>query len=177
MIYTGIGSRETPIEVLEVFKNIGKYLGEIGYILRSGGADGADNYFEIGCDISNGKKEIYLPWKNFNNNNSDLYFISDEALKMAERYHPYWNNLSDGARKLQARNCYQVLGYNLDTPTDFIICYTKDGKLKGGTSQALRIAKDYDIKVFNAGNYNDLNDFRMNLWNYIKEINYGNSPN
>ncbi len=47
MIYTGIGSRETPIEILEIFKNIGKYLGEIGYTLRSGGTDGADNYYEI----------------------------------------------------------------------------------------------------------------------------------
>ena len=48
-IYTGIGSRNTPKEVLELMKTIGKYLGCLGYELRSGGADGADSAFESGC--------------------------------------------------------------------------------------------------------------------------------
>ena len=52
-----------------------------------------------------------------------------------------------------ARNGYQVLGADLQTPTDFIICYTKDGKGEGGTGQALRIAKDYDIQVCDFGRF------------------------
>ena len=47
--YAGIGSRNTPKEVLDVFESIGKYLALQGFVLRSGGADGADRAFERGC--------------------------------------------------------------------------------------------------------------------------------
>ena len=45
------------------------------------------------------------------------------------------------------RNVHQVLGYDLETPTDFIVCYTKDDKDQGGTGQALRIAYDRTIPI------------------------------
>lgn len=58
------------------------------------------------------------------------------------------------------RNSFQALGLNLDRPADFIVCYTDGGKLKGGTAQALRIAADYQIPVFNAGNYANEQDLK-----------------
>ena len=61
MIYTGIGSRKTPIEIINKMIKLGQILGKHGYILRSGGANGADKAFEQGCDNVLGKKEIYLP--------------------------------------------------------------------------------------------------------------------
>lgn len=152
--YAGIGSRNTPRWVLDCMKNLGYCLSD-DFILRSGGADGADSYFEIGCDKGSGEKEIFLPWRGFNNNDSKLYNISTDALNIAEKYHPAWNRLSQGAKKLMARNSYQVLGYDLNTPSSFIVCYTKNGKLTGGTAQALKIAKDYNIPIFNFGNYKD----------------------
>lgn len=78
-IYTGIGSRETPYEILQLMKELARLMSEC-FILRSGGADGADSAFESGCS---GLKEIYLPWKNFNNNTSSLYRISPEATTLA----------------------------------------------------------------------------------------------
>lgn len=57
MYYTGIGSRETPEEVLSLFTIVGEFLAKKGYILRSGGAKGADKAFEVGCDKAKGKKE------------------------------------------------------------------------------------------------------------------------
>ena len=48
-----------------------------------------------------------------------------------------------------ARNCHQVLGQDLKTPVDFIVCWTKDGGESGGTGQALRIARDLNIPVYN----------------------------
>ena len=140
-----------------------------GYILRSGGANGSDNAFEIGCDRVNGKKEIYLPWKNFNGNKSNLIFDDDiEAINIAKKYHPAYNGLSQGAKRLIARNGYQVLGKDLKTPSKYIICYT-DGT--GGTSQALRIAEDIQINIpiFNLYHYkepkNVLIDFKEFLIN------------
>lgn len=53
-----------------------------------------------------------------------------------------------------SRNVYQVLGPNLDDPVEFIICWTKDGKASGGTGQAIRIANDYGVPVFNLKNVN-----------------------
>lgn len=168
-IYTGIGSRDVPKEIEAIFTKIAMSLAKRDYTLRSGGADGSDLAFECGCDRLRGKKEIYIPWKGFNNSNSELYGVTDEMYRIAERYHPYWHNLKDGAKKLHARNCSQILGKDLNTPTNFVICYTKDGKLQGGTAQALRIAMDYDIKIFNAGSYDDLNEFVNDIKEFIEE--------
>ena len=149
-IYTGIGSRQTPFDILKVMKQLSAYLQGKGYTLRSGGASGADSAFESGI-TDNTMKEIYLPWKGFENNKSSLYEISPGAFILAEHYHPAWEHLSPAAKKFHARNVYQVLGLDLQTPTDFVICWTKDGDLKGGTAQALRIALDKKIPIFNLG--------------------------
>lgn len=149
--YAGIGSRETPKEMLEHFDYIASVLANKEFTLRSGGAKGADSAFENGCDRVKGLKEIFLPWRGFENSTSQLYNVSNEAMKIAATYHPYWYNLSQGAQKLQARNSYQVLGYDLNTPSNFVICYTKGGKGSGGTGQAIRIAKANNIPVFDFG--------------------------
>lgn len=46
MTYAGIGSRETPMEVLELMTKASAWLGAKGYALQSGGAIGADMAFE-----------------------------------------------------------------------------------------------------------------------------------
>jgi len=148
MIYTGIGSRETPTELKNDIKSIVEHLNKKGYTLRSGGAPGADSFFEEHAE----KKEIYLPWRGFNGNTSLLFNPTPEAFEMAQKYHPNWGRLSYGAKKLMARNCHQVLGLDLKSPTDFIVCWTKDGKATGGTGQALRMAEDLKIPVYNLYN-------------------------
>lgn len=161
--YAGIGSRETPKEVLDTFKNVAVYLANKGFVLRSGGANGADKAFENGCDGVRGKKEIYLPWKGFEGSNSNLIVSNPKAFEIAKLFHPYWHNLSQGAAKLQARNSHQVLGKDLETPSKFIICWTKNGSGSGGTGQAIRIAKHYDIPIFDAGKYKDMDELRKEL--------------
>ena len=166
--YAGIGSRETPEEIIKIMIQIAESLGKMGIILRSGAAEGADDAFEIGCDNVNGKKEIYLPWKGFGNSKSTLIVKDPKAFELVEKYHPGFSRLSQGALKLQARNSHQVLGLDLNTPSDFIICYTPKGKGSGGTGQALRIAKDYSIPVFDCGLYED--DLDLLKEEYIKFI-------
>lgn len=46
MTYAGIGSRETPMEILELMTKASAWLGAKGYTLQSGGAIGADMAFE-----------------------------------------------------------------------------------------------------------------------------------
>jgi hypothetical protein len=143
--YAGIGSRETPLEIKEKIKVVVEHLNSLDYTLRSGGAPGADTFFEEFAE----KKEIYLPWREFNGNDSPLYQPIKESMEMAMKYHPNWYRLSVGARKLMARNCQQVLGQNLNLPVDFVVCWTKDGGKTGGTGQALRIADDLNIPIYN----------------------------
>jgi hypothetical protein len=151
-IYTGIGARDTPMAGIKAMHDFGQALAQHGFILRSGAAGGADTAFESGCDIHQGKKEIYLPWPKFNNHPSSLYEISDKAMEIASEFHPNWNACSDGAKKMMARNVYQVTGLDLSTKSDFVICWTKDGKASGGTGQAIRMAEFLGIPVYNLKN-------------------------
>lgn len=161
--YAGIGSRETPDDVQEYFCKLGAFLGSKEYVLRSGAAQGADKAFESGCDKVSGYKEIYLPWGNFERSDSNLIVSNPRAYDIAESFHPYWGNLSVGARKLQSRNSHQVLGYDLETPSKFVLCWTKGGKASGGTGQAIRVASHYDIPVFDAGGYESVDEIKAEL--------------
>lgn len=152
--FTCVGSRSTPKDILYILTQVSKYFCQRDYILRSGGADGADLAGESGCDLSKGRKEIYLPWRGFNGDYTSPYnSVGLDALKLASTIHPAWNNLSEGAKKLHGRNCYQVLGYDLKTPSQFLICWTKNGEKIGGTRTAIVLAENYNIPVINIGMY------------------------
>lgn len=134
-IYAGIGARDTPHDICKKESQLAYDLQQLGYTLYSGGAIGSDQAFERGA----GKlKMIWRP-----------NHVTPAALELAKKYHPKWHKCDFDAKKLLARNGFQVLGFNLDKPVDFVLCYTKDGKDSGGTGQALRIARDYGIPVFN----------------------------
>lgn len=156
MIYAGIGSRNTPEEILTIFERMGSWLAKNGDVLRSGAAKGADTVFEKGCDAVYGRKEIFLPWKGFGGSSSEYYAVPKQAYLIARNHHPAWDKLSDAVQKLMARNTCQILGLDCETPCDFVVCYTNEGKDVGGTAQALRIARHFDIPIFNAGVYDNL---------------------
>lgn len=153
--YAGIGSRELPKNVYKFFIALGRYYAQQGFILRSGGANGSDSAFEEGCDLVGGAKEIYLPWKDFNNNKSSLYNTPPDADKIAARIHPAWDKLSQGAKKLHSRNICQILGQDMQTPVKFVLCYTQNGVTTGGTATAINLAKEHNIPVFNYGLIHD----------------------
>ena len=72
MFYAGIGSRKTPPTIRSLMTKCANQLHNEGFTLRSGGAQGADTAFELGAQL---RKEIYLPWRRFNGNDSHLYQI------------------------------------------------------------------------------------------------------
>lgn len=146
--YSGIGSRKSPPKILDLMTRIASFMEKQGYILQSGGAPGADNAFESGVTNSD-MKRIYLPWLKFNGNTSPLYEVSKAALTLASYFHPSWHKLSEAGKLLMARNGYQVLGKDLSIPVEMVICYTPHGKIEGGTGQAMRIAKHFNIPIFN----------------------------
>jgi hypothetical protein len=148
--YAGIGSRQTPDEVIEEMRTIAAILRENGYVLNSGGADGADTAFEDGAGD---QKQIFLPWNGFNGREDGIVAGGRTfAKKIAMRVHPYWDNLTQGGKKLHTRNVCQVLGNDFKTHVDFVVCWTPDGKPSGGTRTAIVIAEEYSIPVYNLKN-------------------------
>ena len=169
--YAGIGSRETPETILTLMKMIARHAALANITLRSGGAGGADLAFEEGCDSANGEKEIYIPWKGFNGSTSNLYNIHPLAFDYVKKYHPNPSALSQGALKLHARNTSQILGKDLNSKSTFVVCYTKGGKGQGGTGQALRIAKDNNIPIFDLGLYeNDIELLKDKYRDFLKTL-------
>lgn len=149
--YAGIGSRSTPEPVLYLMNRIGYRLAREGYVLRSGAADGADHAFEEGCDLGQGDKQIFLPWRKFNDHPSELYIIPAFAYGVASALHPEFAALKDSVRKLHARSVQQVLGQHCDNSVEFVVCWTPNGLPKGGTATAIKLAKSRGIQVVNLG--------------------------
>lgn len=154
MTYAGIGSRETPKEVMDQMTELAKELESRGYTLRSGGAQGADTAFEKGVTS---KKEIF----------PGAQKSGEREMKIAREIHPNPNALDNSKNpafvwNLMARNTNQVFGKNLDTPVDFVIAYTQDGLTdytkrsikSGGTGQAIDMASRKGIPVINLANSN-----------------------
>jgi hypothetical protein len=87
------------------------------------------------------------------------------ARQIARKYHPGWSYLSPAAKKLMTRNTFQVLGSDLETPVSFVVCWTIGGKISGGTGQALRIAKDLGIPIFNLFDKDALHKIKVYITN------------
>ena len=147
LTYAGIGSRETPEDVRAIMQQVAGYLERKGYMLQTGDAVGADSAFASGCQ----RKRIFTA--------ADA---TELTLEIAQEVHPAPWLLPSFARRLMARNTLQVFGADLDTPVDFVLCWTEDGctshatrrRETGGTGQAIALASLKGIPVINIRNEN-----------------------
>lgn len=135
--YSGIGARATPPDVLKRMHRLAGILCRLGYTLRSGGAEGADVAFEMGCDPD--FKEIFKA-------HGDIPMWTNV---FTDLFHPAPSKLKEYPRKLMNRNACQILGRDGSTPVDFVVCWTADGRASGGTGHAIKIAQYFNIPVYN----------------------------
>lgn len=169
IIYTGIGSREAPLETRNLATKIAFSFAHYGHKLRSGKAGGMDEAFQLGiqqyCDKPNFTitledalklAEIYIPWRNFKNPVlwdywDDVQGDNQEAEYIARNIHPAWERCSQGARKLHTRNICQILGKDLKTPSNVVIFAAPEyrGIVKGGTATAVNLAREHNILTVN----------------------------
>lgn len=165
--FTGIGSRQTPADVLELMTKTAIYLREEGYYLRSGHAAGADRAFELGAKENS---IIYLPWEDF----GQKPYKEDPGMEVLghkvcnkqlwERYHRTYlqsRNIrsaydKESFKMLHGRNVAQVIGtaqhiFDVLSVSKFVICYCefKDGEPQGGTATAFKLAHALEIPIFN----------------------------
>lgn len=171
---TGIGSRETPKDVLEIMRLWAAVTYSMGFGWRSGGADGADEAFEKGVithpHFDPSRLEVYLPWNGFEpikggprkfHDPTKGYIDSrhlpayPEAQDQVTYIHPLGDGLraKRGAFALHSRNMFQPLGRDLHDPSKRLYCYAqpeKDGiHVKGGTRTAHRLAQVHQIPCIN----------------------------
>ena len=154
--YAGIGSRNITDAERENIILVAKVMAKAGWLLYSGNADGADIAFQEGSD---GKCVIMLPWLKFNQDKYDYTFSRDhfevgetkDGEKSVEKFHPNPSALKRGGKSLMCRNYHQIYGYKHYPKVSVVICCAneKNGKVQGGTGQAVRIAQDSNIKIIN----------------------------
>lgn len=154
-IATLVGSREPPDDISRLAFVIGKNLSNIGVINRTGGAVGMDSNFA----------KFYNPIliENYRPSN-DQYDCIDvsrfdnyqEAYELTERIVPHFEHLDEVQKALHIRNCYQVLGRDLRSPSDILICWCRVscGVPMGGTRTAITLARMHKIPVYNLYNEN-----------------------
>ena len=168
-----IGSRQLEqkqeyFEDIKLCYNVCMRLAQLGITFTSGlcemGMDGiAQKAYSKAVDLGLAKEsqfEVYvadqynirkstLPRKHLAIvRNKDLI---SETERIASEVHPAWDRCNEWARGMHSRNCHQILGYDLQSPVDAVICWTPDGAVVGGTATVIRIAMKYDIPVFNLG--------------------------
>lgn len=168
-----IGSRQLEqkqehFEDIELCYNVCMMLAQLGITFTSGlcelGMDGiAQKAYSKAVDLGYANEtqfEVYvadqynirrstLPRRHLATvRNKDLI---SETERIASEVHPAWDRCNEWARGMHSRNCHQILGYDLQSPVDAVICWTPDGKIQGGTATAIRIALKYNIPVFNLG--------------------------
>ena len=168
-----IGSRQLEqkqeyFEDIKLCYNVCMRLAELGVIFTSGlcelGMDGiAQKAYSQAVDLGLAKEsqfEVYvadqynirkstLPRKHLAIvRNKDLI---SETERIASEVHPAWDRCNEWARGMHSRNCHQILGYDLQSPVDAVICWTPDGAVVGGTATALKLSMKAGIPIFNLG--------------------------
>lgn len=160
MVVTGIGTRQPPTddaELNETMRVFCHFATKMGWTLRSGGAAGMDAWFER---LWNANKEIYIAWEGCFNRRHGVdgaIFIDDQrknaAWSLAKQVHPRGNSLKGAAKEFHTRNTFQILGENLDKPSDIVVYYAKfdqDGvEPTGGTRTAVMLGRQHQLNEFN----------------------------
>lgn len=171
--FTGIGSRDAPVEILNLMKRIGKAMSDLGYQGRSGYAPGSDTAFYRGAQQSHRFSKIgfenFLPnsWlfdrpdfgnikPDPQNNIFDATTFKDvyaKARDLALEARGSFERLGSGGIELHSRNPFQILGKKLDQPSHIAYFWAQpvgqSGKVKGGTNTAVQIALKFGVKCMN----------------------------
>lgn len=204
--YTGVGFEDIPDIESCILTEISYLLAQNGFTLRSGGYLGASASFEKGVNDAfktsactdrsfsmrgigtvSPLKEIYMPYRGFNNHDDDSIYNYDEKHK--ERIRRFLatmrldRSVSDADSPYVLRDCavrlYQVLGFSLNSNSKFLICWTPDGVTEaknvtrntGPTGISIILADHFKMPVMNIGNETNM----QQIQNRITQLKSGRS--
>lgn len=162
-----VGSREVPLDELELMIRIGRTMTDIGYADSSGDAFSSDKagwwgakqsraYDEVGARIyltdSHKARRRAAEYPNFIIA-EDYPECWDMAKSLAFNARGNFNGLNDYGIGLHTRNAYQIHGHTLNETVKMLIYYAKPvgaverEVVSGGTNTALRLAVMADVPV------------------------------
>lgn len=163
-VYAGIGNPDTPPDILAQMVKIAQKLSGMGYTVRTSGGGPADDTFETNTS----QVEVYLPWKNFNKKTSQYVRNHKDAPSIVKPFHPTFDSMTDAVKAIIARHAHVILGPDLNTPVDFLICWSQDG-IENGDKRSIKsgymsipvaLAASRSIPVFNLKNVDAIGRFR-----------------
>jgi len=179
--FAGIGSRKAvkTKSVEPLMRQCVDHLNAFDAICRSGGAEGPDEW----CETTSTNAERFLPFAQFRikeikhtpyirtiNTWQLPKTIQQKAMQMAVEVAPHIQYQSYGVQIMHGRNPFQIFGEYLSDPVDFVLCWTKFGKVEGGTATAINIALKHSIPVFNLGAVGGLEAFKLYMKKYTDEF-------
>lgn len=143
-----IGSREITDSQRDLFFKVGAWITSNDHYISSGNADGSDSAFAAGGNSVNPRNVIiYLPWATYNKaylhkDNRILKEPDEDWFDKTAPFHAKWNELTQGVRRLMARN------YGIVHRANKVIALLNHSKIGGGgTGQGVRIAQSLKIPV------------------------------
>ena len=184
----GIGHHTgTPEHILNLLTDICYQLAMNNGQLHTGNAKECDQACHLGFHnaIAAGLADVqsfqsFLPYlsyqKEFRESHYGVYHtpetqgedLQKQAEAIAKTVHPAWDNLSFFSRGMHIRNVYQAKGQDLNSPVDFVLCYTRDGASTGsetsintgGSATCIKVASAMGKPVFNLGKAGALEEFK-----------------
>lgn len=164
--YAGVGSRDTPEDILCIQFRLGKTFCDIGFQGISGEAPGSDQIYHEGAKQSKRYGEVgfevFLPWNGFEKVWHDPKNNVWDFAKTGFSRRAWWlgigargtdSGLKRGGMAMHSRNAMQILGGDLVNPVRFVSCWAKprgkEGHVQGGTGTAVALAMHFGIEVLN----------------------------
>ncbi len=155
-IYAGVGPFYVNVGDTKLVYDIASLLAYNNYTLRSRNTRGIDSTFIEGCDKFNGKKDTII----IKENNTEYaeykkeyteYTLQSDPVYNAKfdifnKYIPNDSMVSHITKSSIMRVIQCVLGINLDSPVDFLICSNRKSPTVINTT--IKIAKDYNIDYY-----------------------------
>lgn len=140
---TGLGTTQVTKTMQDVIERFSRYLSEQGYTIRTDFDKGMNQVFRNNSD----SVELYT-FEGDSNKNADAFDcpMTDFVKQHLRDSYISLDALNRVTKNRVVRCYYELLGQNLDSPSEFLICYDPS---EGVVNYAHRIAYKLGIKVYN----------------------------
>jgi hypothetical protein len=121
--YALLLDNKTPEDVIARVATVIKKLEKQGYTLRTS----INSPILKGLEAQVTRKEIYLPWKDFENHTSELCWSTPRSDAIAQQAQPAYNSLNKGVKKILSMNARVICGNKMVSPCLFLLTWSLDG--------------------------------------------------
>ena len=170
LAYAVVSNKDIPPEAIQVYERIAKRLNDMGYTVRTGTLEGLESKAEM-LPV---RKELLLPWKGFNEKESQFTSSTPLIKGIAKKYMKAgnWDELKPAMQGFLQKNARLVTGHYGNSPAKFVICWSQDQAESqnqvtfntGNIAHALTIAAAWHVPVFNLARP----DAEARLFNFLQ---------